>query len=344
VHNAAPVHAAAAPAHGGLRPVASTAAELIARATSREPLQHTDGKSAVPMERVVIDGASYVTKAISTRVDWVSRATGDYGCRVLGCWRDGILDQLPACFDHAIVAVAFEPDTGTTTLLMNDVGEWLVPEGDDIITLEQHRLLLDHMAQLHAAFWGRVDLPLLTPMSARYVALTPLTSQTERELGNDFGVPAMLPGFWNDLDAAAPDAAHVARSLAADPWPLVAALNATPQTFIHGDWKMGNLGSRPDGRTILIDWQWPGVGPACVDLVWYLAINSARLPEGKESAIAAYRESLEQHGVATNGWFERQLDLAILGGFVQLGWNKAGDPPELAWWADQVPAIAKTLP
>ncbi|HVT64177.1 MAG TPA: phosphotransferase [Mycobacteriales bacterium] len=326
------------------RPVASSAAELIAGATSRVPLQHTDGKSAVPMDRVVIDGASYVTKAISTRFDWISRATGDYGCRVLGCWRDGILDQLPGCFDHAIVAVSYEPETSTTTLLMHDVGEWLVPEGDDPISLEQHRRFIDHMAQLHAAFWGRSDLPLLTPMTARYLALTPLTSQTEHELGNDSGVPAMLPGFWHDLDAAAPDAARVARALIADPWPLVAALNETPQTFIHGDWKMGNLGSHPDGRTILIDWQWPGVGPATVDLVWYLAINAARLPESKEAAIDAYREALERHRVVTDGWFERQLDLAILGGFVQLGWNKAGDPAELSWWTERVAATAETLP
>lgn len=326
-----------------LRPVATSAAELIAGATSREPLEHTDGKSAVPMERVVIDGASYVTKSISPRLDWISRATGDYGCRVLGCWRDGILDQLPDCFDHAIVAVAHEPDTNTTTLLMRDVGEWLVPEGDDAVPLEQHHRFLDHMAQLHASFWGRTDLPLLTPMTGRYLALTPLTSEVERSLGNDTGVPAMLPACWAALDAAAPEAARVARDVAADPWPLVAALNETPQTFVHADWKMGNLGSHPDGRTILIDWQWPGVAPACLELVWYLAINAARLPESKDSAIAAYRTALEAHGVDTTGWFDRQLSLAIVGGFAQLGWNKAGDPEELSWWADKVAAVGKTI-
>jgi hypothetical protein len=324
------------------RPVAATAAELLAGATSREPLQHTDGKSAVPMDRVVIDGTHYVTKELSTRLDWISRATGDYGCRALGCWRDGVFDALPTCIDPAVVAVAHDETTGTTTLLMHDVGEWLVPEGDDVVPLEQHRRFLDHMAQLHATFWDRTDLPVLTPMTTRYATLTPLTSQIERDLGNDSGVPALLPGCWDALDAAAPEAARVARRLAADPWPLVSALAATPQTFVHGDWKMGNLGSHPDGRTILLDWQWPGVGPACVDLMWYLAVNAARLPESKEAAIDAYREALESHGVATAGWFDRQLSLANLGAFVQLGWNKAGDA-ELSWWADQVPATAATL-
>jgi hypothetical protein len=323
--------------------VASSAAELMAGATHRIALQRSDGKSGVPMEQVQLDGARYVTKTVSPSLDWITRATGDYGCRVLGCWRDGILDALPDCIDHAIVAVAHEPATLATTLLMRDVGPWLVPEGDTAITVEQHRRFIDHMAQLHATFWGRADLPLLTPMTTRYTTLTPLTTQVERELGHDDGVPAALPASWAALESAVPDAARIARSLAADPWPLTSALDATPQTFLHGDWKMGNLGSHPDGRTILLDWQWPGRGPGCVDLAWYLAINAARLPESKEATIGAYRDALERHGIRTAGWFEWQLELAVLGAFVQLGWNKATDEPELAWWADQVPAIAETL-
>jgi hypothetical protein len=325
------------------RPVASSTAELLAGATGRTPLTQTDGKSAVPMDRLFIDGVPYVTKTISPALDWITRASGDYGCRVLACWRDGILDALPDCFDHAIVGVAHEPATLTTTLLMHDVGRWLVPEGDIVISLEQHRRFLDHMAQLHATFWGRVDLPILTPMTTRYLMLTPLTAEVERALGSDGGVPALLPGCWDALDIAAPEAARIARRLAADPWPLVAALDATPQTLVHADWKLGNLGSRPDGRTILLDWQWPGAGPGCVDLVWYLAINAARLPESKESSIEAYRTSLGRYGVSTAGWFDRQLSLAVLGGFVQLGWNKVDDDTELSWWAEQVPAIARTL-
>jgi hypothetical protein len=327
-----------------LRPVASTAAELLAGATSREPLRPGDGKSDVPMERVVIGGASYVTKSISPRFDWISRATGDYGCRAMACWRDGLFDRLPDCLDHAVVAVAHEPETLTTTLLMHDVSQWLVPEGDDVIAAEQHRRFIDHMAQLHAAFWGRSDeLPMLTPMTSRFLALTPLTTEVEAALGGDSEVPSILASCWDALDAAAPEAARVARRLAADPWPLVSALDATPQTFVHADWKMGNLGSHPDGRTILLDWQWPGTAPPCLDLTWYLAINAARLPESKEASIQGYREALERHGVDTRGWFERQLALCVLGSFVQLGWNKATDPSELGWWAAQVPEIARAL-
>ena len=55
----------------------------------------------------------------------------------------------------------------------------------------------------------------------------------------------------------------------------------TPLTFLHGDWKLGNLGVAP-GRTVLLDWTYPGIGPIAHDLAWYLSLNRARLPESKE--------------------------------------------------------------
>ena len=36
------------------------------------------------------------------------------------------------------------------------------------------------------------------------------------------------------------------------------ALATTPCTFVGGDWKLGNLGRHPDGRTILVDQAYPG--------------------------------------------------------------------------------------
>jgi hypothetical protein len=120
---------------------------------------------------------------------------------------------------------------------------------------------------------------------------------------------------------------------------------ATPSTFLHGDWKMGNLGSHPDGRTILIDCAYPGEGPACHELGWYLAVNRARLPESKEDTIHRFRRGLADHGVDTGGdWWERQLELCLLGTAVQLGWEKGlGDDDELGWWTDRVREGARRL-
>jgi hypothetical protein len=56
----------------------------------------------------------------------------------------------------------------------------------------------------------------------------------------------------------------------------------------------------------------------------------------KEECIEVYRSALESHGVDTEPWWDRQLDLALLGALVQFGWEKAlgGYDDELAWWEE----------
>ena len=70
---------------------------------------------------------------------------------------------------------------------------------------------------------------------------------------------------------------------------LTDPLSVTPTTFLHGDWKMGNLGSHSDGRTILLAWAVPGAGPPCWELCWYLGRNRERLPESKEATTGRFR-------------------------------------------------------
>ena len=135
-----------------------------------------------------------------------------------------------------------------------------------------------------------------------------------------------------------PALAEMAASCTTEPDAAHRPLAATPATFLHGDWKMGNLGSHPDGRTILLDWAYPGSGPACWDLCWYLALNRARLPEPKEAAIDRFRAALERHGVdhrragGTASWTS-----AWSASWPTFGWEKAlGDAAELRWWEDRV--------
>jgi thiamine kinase-like enzyme len=173
------------------------------------------------------------------------------------------------------------------------------------------------------------------------MALTPRTGQREKERGGTDAVPAMLIDMWRALHAAAPVAHDLALSLTDDPSPLVAALEQTPATLVHGDWKAGNLGVLPGGRTVLLDWGWPGRAGPLVDIGWYLAVNCDRLPESKEDTIDAYRDRLEHHGVSTADWFDRQLSLALLGAFLQLGWSKSG--AELSWWLPRVVPVAREL-
>lgn len=316
------------------RPVSSSVSELIAGASSREPLHSVDSGSGAVLERVVIDGEAYVLKQVDVSGDWLLRATGDAGCRSVACWELGLYDSTPASIDHTVVGAARDPGRhGAGWLLMRDVSPWLVPSGSASIDLPQHRGFLDHMALLHASTWEWRDPFGLLPMSTRCQMLGPAMSELELRRGGTHPVPHAVPIGWRALDEARPELAAAARRLVAEPWPLVEALAQTPSAFLHGDWKLGNLGTAPDGRTFLLDWDRVGAGPATYDLAWYLAVNCDRLPESKEATIAAYRLSLEGHGVDTAPWWDRQLALSLLCAYLNLGWSKAvGDPSELAWW------------
>ena len=325
-------------------------AELVAGASVREVLAHAPGKSGARLERIVIDGQPYVLKHLDLADDWTMRASGCLAGAPLMLWERGILTQLPGCFNQPIVGAAPEPGTGTgpsggCALLMRDVSGWLVPATDEPISAGQHGRFLAHMAALHAAFWGCGREFDVVPVMHRYLELSPWTAEAEAATGSGQLVPQLVGRGWPLLSEVAPAAAAVVTPLAYDPGPLVDALAMTPQTFVHSNWKLDNLGTDDEGRTVLIDWEQPGRGAALSDLAWYLAINCRRLPQPKEATIGAYRQALEECGVGTASWWDRQLALCLLGALVQFGWEKAlgGYDEELAWWESKAVSAAPLL-
>ena len=190
------------------------------------------------------------------------------------------------------------------------------------------------MAALHAEFWACGSEFDVVPVMHRYLELSPWMARAEAAAGSPHLVPQLVAKGWPLLAEVAPAAAAVITPLAYDPGPLVEALAATPQTFVHSNLKLDNLGTDDAGRTVVLDWEQPGRGAPLSDLAWYLAINCRRLPQSKEASIAAYREALEARGIDTGPWWDRQLALCLLGAMVQFGWEKAlgGYDEELAWW------------
>ena len=321
------------------RPLALSVDELVAGATHRKAFRTSDAKSGSGFERLVIDGESYVLKTMHVDDDWIARSVGDMTCRPVTVWASGLLDAVPASIDHAVMGAA----TGLGrhgwggALLMRDVGSRLVPPGDTIIPLGQHAAFIADLAALSARFWAWRDTIGLLPASIRWTFFGPDMLEVERGRGWPDAVPEMADRGWHEFAVRAPaDVVTLVADLRNAPWAISEAVAATPSTLLHGDWKLGNVGSHADGRTILIDWAYPGEGPACHDLAWYLAINRVRLPESKEDTIARFRADLERNGIGTAGWWDRQLGLCLLGAAVQFGWEKAlGDTDELGWWADR---------
>ncbi len=312
---------------------------MLAEVTSREPFLTSDSKSGSTFERARYRGEPMVLKYVSVDDDWIMRGTGDVDCRAARFLSSPLAERLPSSIDHATVAVApiaSRHGHRGAVLLLHDVATLLVPPGDTCIDLEQHSRFIDHMAELQATFWGSHSNIELMPVAHHYTILTPAMAALEAGRGGVDPVPRAVAAGWRALDVAAPAVAPTLRALARDPGPLVDALRTTPHTFVHADWKLGNLGEHPDGRTILLDWDRVGFAPATIELAWYLAVNCKRLPQSKEATIAAYRSALERRGIETTAWWDRQLSLALLGAALQLGWDKAGDPEELGWWQDRI--------
>ena len=261
-------------------------------------------------------------------------------------WSSGLLDLVPDCIDHTYAGAAREGTRGA--VLMRDVGPWLVPEGDAPVSEADHRAFLDHLAALHAAFWGWEDDVGLTPFANRFFMFSPWMIACEAARGFPEPVPVIARDGWARLPELAPRVAAVLEPLGLDPSPLVAALEATPQTLVHGDAKMGNLGRHPDGRTILIDWALPG--------------SERRLPRaralpraepGADPRRASRRRPRSRStGPRSNGTGSTpgrggsaSSRLALLGIMVLLGWEKAlGPPDDLAWWEARVLEGADLLP
>ena len=306
--------------------------ELLAQAERRQPWAPDDSRSGARFERIVIAGEPYVLKYQDPRDDWLLRSAGDDGRSYVRLWEGGLLDRLPPVLDHAVVAAAYDGSVGM--VLFRDVSKMLLV-ADAPFSAAQHLRFLDHMAQLHATFWGWRDDLGLTPLRGRYLMFSPSVAADEAARGNDAVVPRAMAEGWRRLPDVSPVMADIVLPLLGDPSPLVRALAGVPHTLVHGDWKAANLGTHEDGRTVLLDFgEAPGEASPLADVSWYLALNSALLPESKDAALDSYRRSLERHGVATTDWLSAAVALELLDCMLQFGWEKAlgGPGPELSWW------------
>jgi hypothetical protein len=319
------------------RPLAADLDELLDGVRRLGTHRPAEARSGSVFERVEVDGERCVVKYVHPDLDFTMRVSGDIGCRMRRVWETGFMDVAPEVIDHATLGAAPWGRNGWgVALLMRDVTDELVPPTDDPIPEAQHLRFLDHIAALAAVCWGWQDDLDLLPHHLRWAWFGRAQLAGEHDLGYPEPVPRIAAEGWARFEARVPE--PLARDVAAlrdDPTPLSDAVRRTPQTFLHGDCKFGNLGTAADGRTVLLDWAYPGEGPACHELAWYLALNRSRLPLGhtKESTIDDFSAALRRHGIMTDGWFDRQLQLCLLGAVVQFGWEKAlDDDHELAWW------------
>jgi hypothetical protein len=300
---------------------------MLAGAIRREPLAATDGRSGSLLERVTLAGGeAVVVKHARAASDWIMRATHDDGGRVATLWSSGLLRRVPAVIEHAILAV--ERDGDGWVVVMRDVSAALLPDAARLSRAASRRVL-EAAAALHAAFRDEPPLALCS-LADRYGFLSPATAR--REAGGPDQVPKLIARGWERLPELLPaDVAEAVLAVAERPEPLAAELARFPATLVHGDLKLGNVGFLGE-RVVLLDWgTQTGWAPPAVEAVWYLAVNASRIDATREQVLDDFRAAEgERHD-------EDALRLALLGGLVHLGWDKAlhatghPDPAVRAW-------------
>ena len=85
----------------------------------------------------------------------------------------------------------------------------------------------------------------------------------------------------------------------------------------------------------LIDWAMPLLSSTALELGWFLAINSRRLPVSNDAVLDRYAAA-----APASSDRERHDALTALCGLLLRGWRKAldadeGEPDELRWWCDR---------
>jgi hypothetical protein len=318
-----------------------------------EPLVSVEAASGSTLERITVTEASgavgrYVVKHLRPLGDWIARATRDERMREYQLAASAIPGALPRGLGTAVLHAQSRSDGGAT-LVMRDISEHLSPPGDEPFTREQSTRSLEGLARLHSAFYGfptRFMSGIGACALGHWLALlAPATGRRETTAAPGT-VPTLLVPGWAAFARQAPEAWRVLGPLLDDPRPVVAALRECPDTFIHGDPKAGNLAFEPDQLTLL-DWGLCARAPGGIDLGWFLAVNSAKLPMTRDDAIEIYRAERERlrrlpaHG---EQW-DRELALSLLAGTMRLGWAKAlgatseddhvreRERAEVAWWA-----------
>jgi hypothetical protein len=307
---------------------------LLVDAVRREPLAVADGRSGSLLERVVLAGGeALVVKHVRAGGDWIMRACHDHG-RAAELWSAGVLARVPDVIDHAVLGA--EAVDGGWVVVMRDVSAGLIPEHARLTRADSRRIL-EAAAALHARFRDEPPLALCS-MVDRYRLLSPATTRRERDGADE--VPKLLGRGWERFAEVVPaEVAEPVLAILERPEPFAAALSAFPSTLVHGDLKLGNLGFLAD-RVVMLDWgTQTGWAPPAVETAWYLAINWSRIDATREQVLDDFRaaEGGRHH--------EDALRLALLGGLVQLGWDKAmhasGHPDpavrareaaDLAWW------------
>jgi hypothetical protein len=314
---------------------------VLAGATDRGPFAGEGGRTGASFERAVLaDGTPVVIKHIRAD-DWMMLVAGgvSYLSRL---WDGGAFDRVPEVIDHTMLAV--EPNGDGFVVVMRDASDDVLVEGRVLSRAENRRVLVA-MDEMYREFWGKESIGCSVGQHVRVFSPKVLVT-----LGHlDTPVPELMKRGWSMFgDVAPPDVADAMHRLIEDPAGLIAELERVPQTLIHGDLRLHNMGLTDD-RVVLLDWELVGTAPPAIEFGWYLIISASRIDATREQITDDFRE------ISGDRFDVRALELGMISALLFLGWNKAIDILEnpdpairaqeradLDWWISRVRTALET--
>lgn len=206
------------------------------------------------------------------------------------------------------LAARWHPITGRSTLVLPD----LTDDGFDFlevaesISADRAALVIEALARLHRAFWGRSPADEYLPAKSFSRIGTPLLC---RHLGGaPRAVAAHLPSsFVDDL--------HLLRTHAGQ---LDGLFTSFDQTLLHNDSHQGNVAYRTD-TALLLDWQVSSMGSALKDVAYFMACIDTDVRRACErDLLDLYLAALSAGDGPVIGWDDAwtQYRILVITGFI----------------------------
>jgi len=308
------------------------------------------------------DQPRYIIKRLRKEKDWVMAATNDDHWRAITVWQQGLLDRLPDEIAHGVIACSV--DEAGYAILMHNVSQDLLAE-DQPISETDNVFILEAMAALHAAFWhdsllDNHELHLCKPEDF-FTHTSPEKARQMAQTNPSFVLEMIIEGWRLVPKFVDAGTAGLMHDLVHDPTPLCTALARYPQTLVHTDVRIANLGIKRDKRRrlIMLDWARQTRTVPAVDLVYYLVTGSSTgFPISFEESINFYKQQLAKRlgDRFYESWWQPQLELCLLGTFSTMACFKAwgaehaddeaerlSNRADLKWWAEQAQIGASWL-
>jgi len=159
--------------------------------------------------------------------------------------------------------------TADAVLVLEDLSDFRRGEHVSGCSLERARLVVSHLARLHAR-WSR-------PQWRRKLSWLPdFSEDLEPEADAAFlqKVHALCAARWGEKFP--PRALELAARFAGSASRLRAMLATSPRTLVHGDLRLDNIffgPTRNPTRPALIDWQLARRAPGVMDVAYFVALN-----------------------------------------------------------------------